>query len=72
MEYLIAILGFLLLARILLGTELRGVVVFFVLLAGIQLIARGDPQLAAAITRPLLTIFVLAVGFRFLTKRIFG
>jgi len=72
MEVLIALFGFVLLARILLGTAFRGAIVLFLLLAGLQLLSRSDPRFAAELTPLLLQLFVVAVGFRFLFKSVLG
>ena len=72
MELLIVILGILLLLRGSLGTPLRGVILLFLLLVGIQMLGRVDPQLAAALTAPLLLLFVALVGLRVMTKGLIG
>ena len=72
MELLIFILGFLLLLRLGLGTPLRGAILLFVLLVGIQLLGRVDPQLTAALAGPLLLLFVVLIGLRVMTKGLIG
>ena len=72
MEILIAILGILLLLRGTLGTPLRGVILLFLLLVGIQMLGSVDPRLAAALVAPLLLLFVVLVGLRVMTKGLIG
>jgi len=72
MEVLIALLGFLILARVLLATPFRGAVVLFLVLVGIHFIGRNDPQLAAALAPLLLTLFVVMVGYRLILKGLLG
>ncbi len=72
MEILLGTLVALLLLRLVLGTVRRGILVFLLLFAGLQLLGRLDPHLAPAVGGPLLMLFLVLVGFRLMTRGLTG
>lgn len=72
MEILIGAVVALLVLRLLLSTIRRGAMLLLLVLAGLHLLGRIDPQLTAAFGGPLLLLFVVLMGFRLMTRGLTG